>query len=41
MWKNVCLVIGGDDTKCTWLKFLRNKDDCYKVFCKFIKQVQN
>jgi len=35
------LVIVDDYTRWTWVKFLRLKDESYKVFGKFIKQVQN
>jgi len=38
--KKYGLVIIGD-YRCTWVKFLKNKDETYEVFNNFCTQVQN
>ena len=39
--KRYALVIIDDYSRWTWVKFLNHKDESFKVFRKFLKQVQN
>jgi len=39
--KRYSLLIVEDYYRCTWVKFLSLKDETFKVFRKFLKQVQN
>ena len=39
--KRYGLVIVDDYSRWTWVNFLNHKDESFKVFCKFLNQVQN
>jgi len=38
--KRYCLVMKDDFTRWTWVKFLKHKDESFKVLCNLFKQIQ-